>query len=143
MSNHSRLGVRVPGIGDRWDPFENMEDDGDDLQAGPHAGKGPRNYRRRDERIREDICVLLERSGDVDATAIEVIVTEGEVFLMGAVPDRQQKRLAEQIADIVAGVRDVHNRLELPTNGPPSLQEEPTTESTIPSAGREQFGVSS
>ena len=134
MSYNSGVGVR----GDRWDPFEAMilEGEHDD---GPHVGKGPRNYRRSDERIQEEICMLLERSGDVDATGVEVIVTGGEVFLMGFVSDRQQKRLTERIADLVSGVRDVHNRLEVPPDVPTLAPEDPT-ESVTNGAARDPVG---
>jgi BON domain len=80
---------------------------------GPYSGIGPRNYRRSDERIREDVCERLTEHGQIDASDIEVTVSDGEVTLGGSVADRGQKRLAEDMADDVAGVRDVHNRLQV------------------------------
>jgi hypothetical protein len=76
-----------------------------------HRGLGPRDYRRPDERIYADVCEALTDAEDVDATHIEVRVESGEVTLSGQVETRFYKRRAEQIADRVAGVRDIHNQL--------------------------------
>lgn len=75
------------------------------------AGKGPKNYTRSDDRIREDVCDRLSDDDEVDATDITVTVRDGEVTLEGGVNDRRAKHRAEDIADNVRGVRDVHNRL--------------------------------
>lgn len=80
---------------------------------GPHRGRGPRGYRRADDRIREELCERLEDHGAVDASNIEVKVESGEVTLEGTVSDRRSKRLAEALAEEVRGVVDVHNRLRL------------------------------
>lgn len=78
---------------------------------GPNVGRGPKGYRRSDERITEDVCERLTWHGDLDASAIEVHVENGEVTLEGTVESRQAKRIAEDLAESVLGVRDVHNRL--------------------------------
>lgn len=80
---------------------------------GPHAGHGPRGYRRSDERICEEVCERLTRHGNVDAREIDVSVTDGEVTLSGRVDSRWAKREAESVAEQVPGVRDVHNRLRV------------------------------
>lgn len=80
---------------------------------GPHTGQGPRNYQRSSERIREDINERLTLHGQIDATEIQVRVENGEVWLTGTVDSRQTKRMAEDVADSVAGVRDVHNELHM------------------------------
>jgi hypothetical protein len=80
---------------------------------GPHSGRGPRGYRRSDERIHEDVCDRLAAHGYLDASDVEVDVEAGEVTLTGTVPDRRTKRLAEVVAEQVHGVADVHNRLRL------------------------------
>lgn len=82
--------------------------------SGPYAGRGPRGYRRSDERIREDVLDLLTADPHLDATSIEVGVLDGVVVLSGRVPDRFQKRRAEADADAMSGVRDVDNRLVFP-----------------------------
>ena len=79
--------------------------------SGEYAGKGPKNYRRADDRICEDVCQRLTDHPSVDASEIEVTVSEGEVTLTGSVTSRNMKRLAEDVAAEVSGVRDVHNQI--------------------------------
>lgn len=80
--------------------------------GGPWAGLGPSGYRRSDERIRDEVCELLWRNGDIDARDMEVEVADGAVSLSGSVGSRYEKRLAEDLAESVAGVQDVQNRLK-------------------------------
>jgi hypothetical protein len=75
-------------------------------------GRGPKGYQRADNRIHEDVCDRLTYS-DVDAENIEVTVTNGEVTLSGTVRDRWDKRRAEDVAEHVSGVRDVHNNIRV------------------------------
>ena len=44
-------------------------------------------------------------------------MADGEVSLDGSLGSRQAKRLAEDLADSVAGVRDVRNGLRIGPNG--------------------------
>ena len=78
-----------------------------------YTGRGPRDYRRSDERIHEDVCDRLTEGSHVDAFEIEVRVRDGEVTLSGYVPSRHQKREAEDIAASVSGVKDVINELRI------------------------------
>lgn len=78
-----------------------------------HRGKGPKNYKRSDERILEDIHNRLTDEWNIDASDIEVTVTDGEVILTGFVADRFQKRRAADIADDVYGVTNVENRIKV------------------------------
>ncbi|HEU4643625.1 MAG TPA: BON domain-containing protein [Gemmatimonadaceae bacterium] len=78
-----------------------------------HAGRGPRNWRRPDARIEEDVNEALTRDPEVDASDVEVRVVDGEVTLTGSVADRRAKRRAEDVAERVNGVHDVHNRLTI------------------------------
>jgi hypothetical protein len=80
---------------------------------GVFSGKGPKNYVRSDERIREDVCEHLSYHPYVDASDIEVIVRDGEVTLTGTVEARMVKRAAEECADHVRGVKDIHNHLRV------------------------------
>src|SRR5581483_8086700 len=82
-------------------------------RSGPHAGRGPRGYTRSDERIREDVCDRLCDDSRVDASDIEVNVSNGEVTLTGRVDSRDAKRFAEDLADDVSGVRNVQNNLRV------------------------------
>ena len=79
-------------------------------------GRGPKGYRRSDDRIREDVCERLTDSWRVDASDIEVVVNNGEVTLSGVVNSRGEKRLAEDLAEEISGVRDVHNDLHVNTS---------------------------
>ena len=84
-----------------------------DELSGSHRGKGPRGYKRSDERIREDINDRLTDYSHLDASDIEVTVTDGAVVLTGLVENRWAKRYAEEIVDSVSGVKDVQNNLRV------------------------------
>jgi hypothetical protein len=77
------------------------------------SGRGPKGYQRSDERIREDVCDRFTSDPDLDAGEITVTVKNCEVTLEGTVEDRQMKRHAEDCADDISGVRQVHNRLQI------------------------------
>jgi hypothetical protein len=77
------------------------------------TGRGPRGYKRSDERIREDINEALWRHPDVDASDVEIRVENAEVVLTGVVEDRRMKRLVEDVAEDVWGVNDVRNELKV------------------------------
>lgn len=81
--------------------------------GGGFAGRGPKGYTRSDERIREDVSDRLSADDDVDASEIEVRVQGGEVTLSGSVQTRSMKHHAENLADDVLGVKDVHNNLRV------------------------------
>jgi osmotically-inducible protein OsmY len=91
-----------------------------------HRGKGPRNYKRSDERIKEDINDRLSDDPFVDASEIEVTVNAGEVTLTGTVDDRSDKRRAEDLAEAVSGVKNVENRIRVTQRS-----ETPTSRSTV------------
>ena len=82
-------------------------------RRGQHAGKGPKDFRRSDERLREEISARLRADPDIDASEITLEVMEGEVTLAGSVPDRQTKRDAVDCAENVLGVCQVNNRLRV------------------------------
>jgi osmotically-inducible protein OsmY len=108
------LGGDYPGgtdYGDRTHRGQSFPSD-----SGPrtsYRGRGPKNYQRSDERIREDVCERLEQDHYIDATDIEVTVSGGTVTLSGSVNERGAKRRAEDVAESVSGVRDVENRIRL------------------------------
>lgn len=78
-----------------------------------YRGKGPKNYKRSEERIREDVSDRLSDHPYIDASDIEVSVTGSEVTLTGTVDSKQTKRRAEDVAESVSGVTDVHNQLRV------------------------------
>jgi len=82
-------------------------------QQREHRGRGPKNYRRSDERIKEDVNDRLSDDYYVDASEVEVIVSSSEVTLTGMVNSREDKRRAEDIAESVSGVTNVENRLRV------------------------------
>lgn len=85
-----------------------------------HAGKGPKNYVRSDQRLYEDVCEQLTEHHEIDAGDIEVLVQNGEVTLTGSVRSKQDKHLAEDIAAAVKGVHDVINQLKI-LEGPAAM----------------------
>ena len=83
----------------------------DELRS--HRGRGPRGYTRSDERIRDDINDRLTDDWVLDASDIEVTVSNGEVTLSGTIGNRSDKRRAEDLAEDVSGVRHVQNNLRV------------------------------
>lgn len=75
-------------------------------------GRGPKGYRRSDERIHEEICERIARSG-IDAEDVEVRVEKAEVTLTGTTGSRHDKRMLEDLADEVFGVEEVQNQLRV------------------------------
>jgi osmotically-inducible protein OsmY len=78
-----------------------------------HRGKGPKGYKRSDERIEEDVNDILMHDHHIDATNIEVAVKNGEVTLSGSVSDKQAKRHAEDLSETVSGVSSVENKIRV------------------------------
>jgi hypothetical protein len=108
--------TRVPAMGRGGSDlgFSYRGHEGHDLEdRGPHYGKGPKGYKRSDERIREDVCDCIARQGHIDASDVEVKVEQGTVTLSGTVGQRHQKRVLEQMVERLQGVDDVRNELRL------------------------------
>ena len=85
----------------------------DKIREGKFRGRGPKGYRRSDERIKEDVNDRLTEHAYLDASNVEVNVKDGEVMLSGTVLDRTDKRLAEDLAESVSGVKNVQNNLRI------------------------------
>ena len=95
-------------------PFEAFAQQAQPLHTASRAfGRPPRNYKRSDELIRDEICKRLALTPEIDATEIEVIVKDGEVTLRGFVDDRFAKRLVEDITECTFGVRDLLNEVRV------------------------------
>lgn len=84
-----------------------------DRRRDGHYGRGPKGYRRSDQRILEDVNDRLTDDWQVDASEIVVEVSEAEVTLSGTVSSRAEKRRAEDLADAVSGVTHVQNNLRV------------------------------
>ena len=82
-------------------------------QQREHRGRGPKGYRRSDERIKEDVNDRLSDDYYLDASDVEVTVSNTEVTLTGTVNNRNDKRRAEDLAESVSGVSNVENRLRV------------------------------
>ncbi|MDY6947855.1 MAG: BON domain-containing protein, partial [Pseudomonadota bacterium] len=80
---------------------------------GQHRGRGPKGYKRSDDRIREEVCDCLTEDDRLDASNIDVAVKDGEVTLTGFVSARHDKRWAESLAERISGVKEVQNSLRV------------------------------
>ena len=69
--------------------------------------------REREEAIRQEVCALLTRHSEIDASDLEVLVEGGEVTVQGTVEDRDMRWLVEDLAETVSGVSLVHNRVRI------------------------------
>jgi hypothetical protein len=83
---------------------------------GQHRGKGPKNYQRSDERIKEMICERLREDPEIDASEVIVNVQGGKVTFDGTVDSRHVKMEIEGIADQF-GVQEVQNNLRVQRQG--------------------------
>ena len=98
---------------DQADPYDWPTGREDERGSGPYTGRGPKGYVRSDARIHEDVCDRLTEHPSIDASDIEVSVTEGDVTLTGRVDSRAVKHLTEVMVETVAGVKEVHNQLRI------------------------------
>lgn len=86
---------------------------------GRQRGRGPRvqaaagDSGGEDVRIRVEAARRLTEDWYVDATDIEIGVSDGEVILSGLIDSRAAKCLAEDCVDSIPGVRDVRNTLRI------------------------------
>lgn len=87
----------------------------DPRTGGPRTGRArilPKGYKRSDERIRDEICETLCRSG-TDVRDVSVEVSGGKVLLEGTVIDRYAKHEIEDHAAECLGVEEVDNRIRV------------------------------
>ena len=105
---------RQSGYGNSFKSNNNWQNSNDDTNSqGEHRGKGPKDYKRSDDRIREDVCDRLSDDGRIDASNIDVRVSGNEVILSGSVDSKDVKRRAEDVAESVSGVSNVQNQLRV------------------------------
>jgi len=64
-----------------------------------------------DDKIYDAVRLKLVSDPDVKGGALEVVVTDGEVTLRGAVPSEHGRQKAEHLTKKVKGVKKVHNEL--------------------------------
>lgn len=84
---------------------------GRDFGGRDYRGVGPRDYKRSDDRIREDLNERLTEAHDLDASGLSVEVSDGVATLAGRVPERWMKHRAEDLAEACIGVTEVRNQI--------------------------------
>lgn len=113
-----------------WFSDDDDRDDRRRREYGSHRGKGPSDYRRSQDRIREDICDRLTDDDRVDASNIRIQIEDDVVILSGAVNSREEKRRAEDLVESVSGVHNVENRLRVGGGGLANREYTGNTENT-------------
>lgn len=109
-----------------------------------HYGKGPKNYSRSDDRIKEEVCEALTRHSEIDPSDVTVEVRSGEVTLSGTIDDRSTKRRIEEVVEDCPGVKDVQNRLKVSSGprGQSSSSDSSASRSTTNGNGSSSNGAS-
>jgi len=101
----------------------------DQMPAGrSYRGMGPQDYKRADERIRDDIHERLTESHHVDARKIVVDVNQGNVTLTGTVQHRRMRYVAEDIVESVMGVANIENQLRVQEESAPASTTDATAQ---------------
>lgn len=80
---------------------------------GPHRGKGPKNYMRSSERIKDDAADRLMEDSLIDASNIDIQVKDNDLILSGKVNSRFEKHRAEALVENVSGIKEVQNNLRV------------------------------
>ena len=83
----------------------------EEMQSPRNVRRGPKNYTRSDERIKEEIFDAIARNTRIDASDVTIEVQGGKATLYGSVAHRQMKHWIEDIAAECHGVADVENKL--------------------------------
>jgi len=83
------------------------------VRQGAHAGKGPRGWNQRDDRLIEEVSERLMEDRLLDARDIAVEANSGAVTLTGSVPGASDIVHAEMLARGTAGVTAVLNQLTI------------------------------
>lgn len=86
---------------------------GNDTFASNKSGRGPKGYKRSDERIKEEVCELLTSHPEIDPSEVDIQVSGSEITLTGTIDNRHEKRLIEDLASSVSGVTEVNNQLRV------------------------------
>ena len=125
----SGYGHHESGYGSRagWDLGSHQRDWVSDHRPS-YRGLGPQNYKRSDERIREDIYEHLTDSHVIDARSIMVDVNQGNVTLSGTVGERRMRYAAEDLVERIGGVANINNQLRVQQGGEASSAPDIDTE---------------
>jgi osmotically-inducible protein OsmY len=116
-SEYSRSGSSFGEYGQQYgQPSGQFGSRGGSQGQGMHRGKGPKNFQRSDERVKELLCERLHDDPDIDASEITVNVQNGRITLEGTVDSRRTKMAVEDVAEQI-GVQDVQNNLRVQKQG--------------------------
>ncbi len=108
------VGYRDGGAGSRYGRQSQGAQAGSGQgQRQSFRGKGPKNYKRSDERIRDEVCECLSDDHEVDASEVDVSVSDGVVTVSGTVSNRYEKRRIEDLVERLSGVTDVNNQVRV------------------------------
>jgi osmotically-inducible protein OsmY len=94
-------------------PGHEQRDSGSRSGSGRSARRGPKGYKRTDERIRDDIYERLVSAEDIDSSDVSLQVSDGKVTLEGTVSKRRDKHAIEDLVVECFGVQDVENRIRV------------------------------
>ncbi len=114
---HSYGAAGTSSFGSSGEERSSRQDWGSQASQRGFLGKGPKGYKRSDDRIKEDVCETLSRDHRIDASDIEVNVEDAMVTLSGTVDNREAKRTAEMIIENLSGVDDVKNEIRVKKSG--------------------------
>lgn len=78
-----------------------------------YTGKGPKDWKLSDERLKERVCEVLYHSHDVDPSEMEIKVEDRVVYLSGKIRSKGMKNVAEDLIASIPGVEDVFTRLKI------------------------------
>jgi hypothetical protein len=137
----SEFGAWRSGASLGFGPDERPRHSHGSASSDDYRGRGPKDYRRSDERICDEVCDRLTDDWAVDATEVAIKVEGGEVTLTGFVGTRGQKRRAEETAEQVRGVRDVINQLRINPSDTQSHQQTLPSQQQTSRAQRSSSGA--
>jgi hypothetical protein len=75
--------------------------------------RGPKGYRRSDERTLEDIYLHLLQVRNLDSSDVSIEVHNGVATLTGTVPVRRMKHMIEDLVHSIRGIEEVDNRIRV------------------------------
>lgn len=108
--------------------------------GGGFRGRGPKDYQRSDERIRDEIADRMTDDDYLDASELMIQVKQGEVTLIGTVTTRDQKRRAEDLAESISGVREVSNNIRVARETGLDLNQSPSIQVNQPGQSGSRIG---
>jgi hypothetical protein len=87
------------------------------MGQGMSQQRGPKGWKRTDDRLKDDICERLYNTQHIDSSEVTVEVKDGKVTLEGSVPQRGMKHALEDLIDACPGVTDIDNRVRVSQGG--------------------------